>query len=233
MRIAIIPARGGSKRVPDKNILPFFGRPMLHHSIQAARDSGLFDVIHVSTDSAAIAAVAAVAGCPPDFPRPEHLADDSTPVMPVVQYVLSEYQRRGKSFEAVSVIYPCAPLIEGNDLREAWDIFMRTEPRRPLMAVGAFPVPIEWAYLRSEDGTLTPVQPGAYAIRSQDLTPKYYDSGTFYFYTSSHILGPVPVADTGYVSYLLPRTKAVDIDDYEDLKVASALYEVVHGRRVE
>lgn len=223
MNLAIIPARGGSKRIPNKNVIDFFGRPMLHYSLRAARESGLFDAVHVSTDSRAIADAAAEAGFPVGFMRPPELADDKTPIMPVLAHVLDTYEAAGRRFETVAVIYPCAPLIEASDLVTGYEIFTRRSPRRPLMAVGAFPVPVEWAYRRAGDGSLTPVHPGAWLIRSQDLETKYYDSGTFYFYDRSH-LGATPVSDADWVSCVLPKQKAVDIDDEEDLKLAHALF---------
>lgn len=199
MKIAIIPARGGSKRIPNKNIIDFFGRPMLHYSIQAAVDSRLFDLIHVSTDSEAIADAAAAAGWAPEFRRPAELADDRTPIMPVLAFVLAECARRGRTFDTVSLILPCAPLIEGTDLARAHETFVRNTPRKPLMAVDAYAVPVEWAYSRRADGGLDPVQPGAYAIRSQDLSTKYFDAGTFYFYDPVHIAEDV--SRTGTTSH--------------------------------
>lgn len=224
MKIAIIPARGGSKRIKNKNIMDFMGRPMISYVLSAVRESKLFDKIHVSTDSLQIKETVEKLGVPVEFMRPIELADDMTPIMPVMQWVLETYRSRGVSFDTVSLVLPCAPLIESSDFVQAYEVFSKHGGRKPLMAVAPFPVPVEWAYRRKDDGALDPVNPGAYATRSQDLKKSYYDSGTFYFYSSSHILSSHPVTDKDYVSYLLPRTKAVDIDDEEDLQLAQALF---------
>lgn len=231
MNIAIIPARGGSKRLKNKNIMDFFGRPMISYPLSAARESGLFDRIHVSTDSEEVRDVVEKLGFPVDFLRPANLADDATGIMPVMQWVLETYRSRGIAYDTASLLLPCAPLIDAVDLRDAYEVFRQHGCRKPLMAVSTFPVAVEWAYRRTADGSLVPVTPGAYAIRSQDLEKAYYDSGSFYFYASGHILTDRPATDRDYVSYELPRTKAVDIDDEEDLELARALFRARGDRR--
>ena len=182
MRLAIIPARGGSKRIKNKNIINFLGMPMIGYTLRACRESGLFDKIHVSTDSDTIKKTSENLGFSVDFMRAPELADDHTPLMPVLHSVVREYAKLGQDFDTVSMIMPCAPLLEASDLIQAYRVFEQHRPRKPLMAVAPFPVPVEWAYKRLENGELVPVTPGAYAIRSQDLGKKYYDTGTFYFY---------------------------------------------------
>lgn len=231
MRIAIVPARGGSKRIKNKNIIDFLGKPMITYTLGALRDSKLFDVIHVSTDSDDIARAAGDFGLPPDFRRPDALAGDVVGTMPVLQWVVQEYRRRGKTFETIACMYPCAPLIEASDLVAAYDVFERGGRRKALQSVSTFPCPVEWAYRRKPDGTLIPVQKGAYAIRSQDLQKAYYDAGAFYFYAAEHVETDTPATDEDYTSYELPRAKAVDIDDEEDLAFAKALYAARAGAR--
>ena len=112
-RLAIIPARGGSKRIADKNIRAFCGRPMIAHILDTARASGLFEVIHVSTESPRIASVVEALGFEVHFPRPiAQLADDKTPLMPVLRYVTETFQSRGQTFDEVWLLMACAPLIE-------------------------------------------------------------------------------------------------------------------------
>src|ERR1700739_3167672 len=117
MRIAIVPARGGSKRIPDKNIVDFLGAPLMCYPIRAAEPSGLFDVIHVSTASLRIAEVAASLGHPADFMRDPALADDHTPLLPVLKWTLEQYAARGRAFSTVCLVMPTAPLIDADDLR--------------------------------------------------------------------------------------------------------------------
>ena len=174
-RIAIIPARGGSKRIPRKNIRDFCGRPMIAHILHAARVSGLFDVIHVSTESEDIREVVEKLGFPIDFMRPVNLADDDTPIMPVMKYVVDAFAMKGQVFDQVWLLMACAPNISSNDLQQAAASFDSADSGNSLVAVSEYPVPIEWAFTRSEDGKLTPVKSGMFALRSQDIEKKYYD----------------------------------------------------------
>lgn len=224
-RIAILPARGGSKRIPDKNIRNFCGKPMIAHALEAARQSGAFDRIHVSTDSARIAEVAAGLGFPPAFPRPAALADDHTPIMPVLRHTLEEYARRGETFDVAVLVMACAPLIESDDLSDAIAFFEHHDDARPVLAVTPYPAPVEWAFDRREDGSLIPVQPGMFAVRSQDLGEKYFDAGLFCVFSTQQILDSEGAGDdSGFLGYVIPRRRAVDIDDMDSLELAEALW---------
>ncbi len=227
MRIAIMPARGGSKRIPHKNISDFHGRPLLSYPLTAARNSGLFDVIHVSTEDQAIATAAAACGFPPEFLRDPALADDYTGVLPVLKWVLQRYAEKDRRFETVCLLMPTAPLIEADDLRSACTLFEAQSGCRPVLAVTAMPCPVEWAMRLLPDGSLAPVEPEKANIRSQDLPKAYIDSGTFIFLSSAQVLA-YPQSMPDYLAYILPRHKAVDIDNPEDLELAERLY---RGRR--
>ena len=224
MKIAIIPARGGSKRIKDKNIMPFCGQPMILHALGAAKASGLFDEIHVSTDSEAIRSVVENAGFKVAFMRDPALADDHTAIAPVLQWVLKRYQKLGRDFEDVCLLMPCAPLIVAEDLRKGFELYLAHRRRKALLAISEYPVPIEWAFKRADDGALQPVQPGMFAVRSQDLGKKYYDSGIFIFFNAASLLSDTPPADDNYIGYQLPRQKSIDIDTPEDLELARLLY---------
>jgi N-acylneuraminate cytidylyltransferase len=223
MRIAIVPARGGSKRIPGKNIVDFLGAPLMSYSVRAAQQSGLFDVIHVSTESQRIADVSASLGVPVDFMRDPALADDRTPLLPVMTWVLEQFSRRGREFDTVCLLMPTAPLIEADDLRRAENLFGRWGGQRTVMAVSRFNVPVEWAFRMAADGTLTPCQPGMAAVRSQDLQPAYYDSGTFVFMPGRDVLRG-KIDDSPMIGFDLPHYKAVDIDDAEDLELARLIF---------
>ena len=223
-RLAVIPARGGSARLKDKSILPFMGRPMIGHSLFAASGSGVFQTIHVSTDSEAIRSVVEGEGYPIDFLRDPALADDRTPLMPVLQWVLRAFLERGRQFDDVCLLMPTAPLLEASDIREAHELYDAAMPRRPLLAVAAYPAPVEWAFERGPDATLTPREQGMFAVRSQDLTPKYYDTGTIAIFPVDAVLSESPPDDRSFRSYVLPREKAVDIDDAADLRLAEILF---------
>jgi len=224
MNLAIIPARGGSKRIKDKNIIDFFGKPMIQYALEAARDARLFDKIHVSTESTKIQAIVEQAGFEIDFLRSPDLADDQTPLMPVLKWVIQKYAALQQKFDSVCLIQPCVPLIEADDLKAAYENYRKWTPRRPLISVASFPAPVEWAYRRSKEGELTPINPGAYKIRSQDLEQKFFSTGTYCIFPVDYILKERASLDSELVSNVLPRWKAVDINDPEDLEFAKTLY---------
>ena len=145
-RIAIIPARGGSKRIPDKNIKNFCGNPMISYPIKALIESKLFEKIHVSTNERKVVEVVNKIGLKVDFYRPESLSDDYTPIMPVVKYVIGEYRKKNENFDEIWVVLPCSPLINSKDLIKASIKFKQTNSLNSLMAVSEYPVPIEWAF---------------------------------------------------------------------------------------
>jgi pseudaminic acid cytidylyltransferase len=224
-RLAIIPARGGSKRIPDKNIRNFCGRPMIGHILQTAANSKLFDTIHVSTESRRVADVVRSLGYPVDFFRPDELADDHTPLMPVLRYVAETYAASGRHYDEIWLLMACSPLIEPDDLIGASEFFQLSGGQRSVMTVAQYPAPVEWAYGRADDGSLVPLRPEMLAVRSQDIQPTYFDAGSFCIYPASSVLKSEGAGDySAYVGYLLPRQKAIDIDSEEDLQVAELIY---------
>lgn len=230
-RLAIIPARGGSKRILNKNIRDFCGQPMITHVLGAARDSGLFSAIHVSTESDSILDVAAGFGFPPEFPRPDELADDHTPIMPVLRHAAQEYVRRGQTFDEIWLLMACAPLVDADDLRKAASLFQASGGQQPLLAVSEYPAPIEWAFSRGENGALTPVQAGMFAVRSQDLEKRYFDAGSFAAFPAARVLESQGAgSDSGFIGYALPKGTAIDIDDEQDWQLAEAIYRVRAAR---
>ena len=224
-RIAIIPARGGSKRIPNKNIRDFCGKPIMAYVLKMIRASKMFDVVHVSTDSDAINDVAIELGFEPDFSRPGELADDMTPIMPVLKYVAEEYEKRGQLFDQIWLFMPTSPFLEVKDIIEADELFLQAGGNAPLLGVSEYPAPIELAFNRSEDGRLTPVSPGMFAVRSQDLKPKYFDVGSFAVFPPRLVLESKDSgSDAEFISQVLPKYKAIDIDTKDDWLLAEALY---------
>lgn len=224
-RLAVLPARGGSKRLPDKNVRDFCGKPMMAHILKAAQESGLFEVIHVSTDDANIADVASTLGFPPEFSRPDKLADDFTPIVPVLKYVAEIYKDRGEEFDQIWLLMACSPLIEACDLQGAATKMDSRGGERPIITVALYPAPIEWAFDLESDGSLTPLEPGKFEIRSQDLKAKYFDTGSFIGFPASFILDSDGAgSDSQYMAYVLSPRKAIDIDDAEDWAFAEAIY---------
>ena len=230
-RLAVVPARGGSKRIPHKNIRAFCGRPMIGYVLDAARESGLFDVVHVSTDDAKIRDTVRSLGFEVDFMRPARLADDLTPIVPVLKFVVETYAERRQHFDEVWLLTACAPFIESSDLKEASGVLTRAGGGRSLMTIAPYPVPIEWAYHRAADGTLTPMQPGMSAVRSQDLKKSYYDAGAFAAMPVATVLSSQGAgSNAGFLGYILEGDKAIDIDDESDWALAESLFQ--HRNRV-
>ena len=229
-RIAIIPARGGSKRIPDKNIRDFCGRPMISYILEVAKKSELFDVIHVSTDSERIADIVAKLGFHVDFMRPVNLADDKTTIMPVLRYVLKTYHERNIDFDEVSLLTACAPLIEARDLVSAARLLQVHDYQKAVLGVAPYSAPIEWAFERHADGSLMPLQPGMFSVRSQDIAEKYFDAGMFCFFPVKSILESEGAGkDDGFIGQILPKYKAVDIDEPEDWLLAEAIFMGLDG----
>lgn len=224
-RIAIIPARGGSKRIPNKNVRNFCGQPMITHILRAAQESRLFNVIHVSTESSFIRETVENFGLNIEFMRPIGLADDHTPIMPVLKYVMETYASRGQLFDQVWLLMACAPLIEAIDLQQAAQLFDETNGTSPVMAISEYPVPIEWAFSRASDGELTPIQRGMFAVRSQDLAKRYFDAGVFTAFPAVTVQASKTAgSDDGFIGYILPKSKAIDIDNKADWDLAETVY---------
>lgn len=226
MAIAIIPARGGSKRIPRKNIRPFCGQPMLAYAIQAAQKSGCFSKVVVSTDNKEIAEVARQLGAEVPFLRPANLADDHTGTTPVVIDTIQRLDQLGIQAEHYCCIYATVPLIQADDLQAAYQQLIASQA--PFVyTVAEFGFPIQRAVRMDEQGRVTPFWPEQMATRSQDLEPAYQDAGQFYWGTRAAWLGGIsPVGGEG-IGHILPRHRVVDIDTPEDWHLAELLYQVL------
>lgn len=226
-RVAVIPARGGSKRIPGKNVRDFRGKPVIAYTIEAARQSALFHTVHVSTDSEQVAAVASKHGARPAFMRSPGLADDHTPIMPVVRDAVERFAERGLYFDEVWILMACAPLLLPADLNKAAELYHRGGGL-PVLAVTRYPAPVEWAFALDPTGKLTPVEPGMFARRSQDLMAKYYDAGMFSVFSVSRILQSADAGDDmSFLGYVMPPTRVTDIDDESDWQIAEALFDAL------
>jgi len=198
---------------------------MISYALQAAKESKLFDVIHVSTDSERTAQTVTQLGFSIDFMRPMELADDHTPIMPVLKYVLETYHDRGIEFEEVTLIMACVPLLEAEDLIQASKLKAENSHQKKVLGVAPYPVAVEWAFKRHVDGTMLPVQPGMFSVRSQDLDVKYFDAGLFCFLSAEEVLASEGAGtDNAFLGQIVPKYKVVDIDEPEDWILAEALY---------
>jgi len=222
-RIAVIPARGGSKRIPRKNIRPFAGKPMIAYAIEAALQSALFDRVIVSTDDLEIADIARGFGAEVPFIRPADLADDSTPTVPVIQHAISQLSADSQPLEHVCCIYPGVPMIDPQDLVRACDAVLNAGGEGFAFPVAAFPSPIQRALRRGADGRAAPFEDRHVATRTQDLEPAYFDAGQFYWGSvSAWMAGLSPHA--GGIALVLPEWRVVDIDTPEDWDRAEQLH---------
>lgn len=221
--LAVIPARGGSKRIPRKNIVDFAGRPLMAHILETARNSGLFEEIHVSTDDAEIAETASRLGFPPAFMRDPALAGDFVGVIEVLHWVYERYAADARRFDTVTLLMATAPLLEPSDLLDGHSMYERLGGAKPVLAVAPYPAPVEWAFRLGDDGVLAPVQPGMADIRSQDLTPSWYDSGTFAIFPPSSLSQPL-AGTSSFAAFPISPYKAIDIDDPDDLRFAEIVW---------
>lgn len=222
-RLCVIPARGGSKRIPRKNIRLFAGRPMIDHAIDTARRSGLFDHVVVSTDDVEVAEVAHAAGAEVPFMRAPELADDHTPTVPVVADAIRRCAALGWPVAEVCCIYPGVPLLDPADLVAAWTLLAHSDAPY-VFPVLRFRSPIQRALRRDADGRSLPFQPEHALTRTQDLPPAYHDAGQFYWGPSASWLAGLPLhADAR--TLVLQDTQAIDIDTAADWALAEALYE--------
>lgn len=225
--IAIITARGGSKRIPKKNIKEFFGKPMLAYAIEAAKGAGIFDEIMVSTDSEEIAEAARKYGANVPFMRSEKTASDFATTFDVLEEVINEYKKQGKSFDELCCIYPCVPFLKAESLKNAYEL-MAKKNANAIMPVCKYPVPVEWA-MKIENGFLIPNDKAALTIRSQDLTPKYFDVGMFYFCKKEIMLKEKILVPTKTSGYIIDETECQDIDTPDDWKMAEMKYKLLHA----
>ena len=227
-KLAVIPARGGSKRIPRKNIKPFYGRPMISYSIQAALDSGLFDAVIVSTDDDEIAEVARSCGAEIPFMRPAELANDYAGTGAVVVHAIDWYAQKGQPFDACCCIYATAPLIDWMRIREGWDKLQ--EPgRRFAFSVTSYAFPIQRALRQTANGSVDMFWPENLSKRSQDLEPAYHDAAQFYWGWCDAWTGGEVAFSPISAPVILPRNLVVDIDTPEDWEVAEVAYRVLRG----
>lgn len=225
--IAIIPARGGSKRIPRKNIKPFMGKPIIAYSIEAALQCGLFDEVMVSTDDEEIAEVAKKYGAKVPFMRSAETANDYATMENVIEEVLQNYQKEGKIFESFCCILSTAPFLSKKSLQESFRIFT-TDAYDSLMPVLAFSYPIQRA-LKSENSRLIMREPEHIHTRSQDLEPIYHDAGLYYWMKIDRFLEVKEIfcANTGMI--VLSESEVQDIDTEEDWKMAEMKYRLYHN----
>lgn len=229
MKIAVIPARGGSKRIPRKNIKYFSGKPMIAWSIKAAQESKLFDHIIVSTDDEEIAEIARKCGAETPFMRPRELADDLTPTVPVVAHAIESCIDFGWHIDYVCCIYPCSPLLQSGDLVAA---FKLADDRKTdfVYPVTEYAHPIQRAMRQLPGGGMQFFYPQFELTRTQNLEKSFHDAGQFYWGKASAWLGHKKMHTAG-LGMPIPNWRVVDIDSEDDWIRATMIFNVLFSRQ--
>ena len=229
MRLAVIPARGGSKRIPHKNIRHFCGRPMMAYVIETALQSGLFDHVIVSTDEASIAEVARQCGAEVPFMRPAALADDFTVIVDVMRHAVKWYEEQGDNVELACCLYATAPMLIAEDLIKGVRLVAEKQADFSL-SVTHFAFPIQRALKMSLQGELSMFQPEHASTRSQDLEDAYHDAAQFYCGSREAFFTSEPTKTKGV---FIPRYRVQDIDTEEDWVMAELMCKALHEREAK
>lgn len=224
MKIAVIPARGGSKRIPRKNIKPFGGQPMIAWSIKAAQASGCFDRIIISTDDAEIADLAKKYGAEVPFMRPRDLSDDHTGTTPVVRHATEWLAQNGPAPSEICCIYATAPFLRASDIRAGLSALAGCDYA---FSVTSYAFPIQRAIRITAQKRVEMFTPAEFLTRSQDLEESYHDAGQFYWGTAAAWLAERPVFGPNSAPVILPRHLVQDIDTPEDWITAEWMFKAM------
>ena len=229
MNICVIPARGGSKRIPRKNIKLFCGKPMFAWSIEAAKKSGLFERIICSTDDEEIAVVAREHGAETPFLRPAELSDDHTGTIPVVVHAIKKLQNSENKIDLVCCIYATAPFIQEVDLKNSLEQ-LEKEDANYCFAVTNYPFPIQRAIRITKENRCEMLQPEMFNMRSQDLDEAFHDAGQLYWGKTTAWLETEQMFSLKSTPYILPRYLVQDIDTEEDWIHAELMFKALKLR---
>lgn len=230
MNIAIIPARGGSKRIPGKNIKLFHGKPMIAYSIEAAKASGCFEKIIVSTDDQDIAEIAKHYGAEVPFIRPAEIADDYATTLDVMQHAINWCKKQQWQVKFVCCIYATAPFLEPSYIQQGLAQISENSIEYAFSAT-SFPFPIQRAISLSKNASVQMFNPEHANTRSQDLPEAYHDAGQFYWGKTSAFLTGKAFFATHSRAIIIPRIKVQDIDTPEDWEFAESLFGILKANR--
>ena len=225
MKLAIIPARGGSKRIPKKNIKAFFGKPMIGYAIDAAKKSNLFDHIIVSTDCPNIKSISESLGASVPFVRPENLSDDYTGTGAVVNHAIDWFQTHQTQVNYVCCIYPTAPFLLSDDLKSAFEQLIQQPEKDFAFSVAHYAFPVQRALTFNEAHDIKMLFSEHAGTRSQDLNDVFHDAGQFYWGKTEAFLKALPTFSHHSIPYFMPRSRVMDIDDEEDWQQAELMYQ--------
>ncbi|EPP8196603.1 pseudaminic acid cytidylyltransferase [Campylobacter lari] len=230
INLCIIPARGGSKRIPRKNIIDFLGKPLIAYSIESALNSDIFDDVIISSDDDEIIEVALKYGAKAPFVRKKELSDDYASSTAVIQDAIITLEEQDKNYKNVCCLYATAPLIDEFILQKAFEQFSQNECKF-LFSACEFEYPIQRGFYLDEQNKVYMFDESNYHKRSQDLTKAYHDGGAFYFGKKEAWLEEDFMFKPHSKAFLLPRNKICDIDTFEDLEFAKILYQFHKGNK--
>lgn len=223
MKVAIIPARGGSKRIPKKNIKEFHGKPIIAWSIEAARETGLFDRIIVSTDAPEIAVIAKSLGAEVPFMRPAELSDDHTGTSAVVAHAIGWLRSQGLQPDQLCCIYATAPFTSPNDIQRGFRL-LEESGADFAFSVTSYAFPIQRAIRLTPAGRIEMFHPEYGVTRSQDLEDAYHDAGQFYWGRADAWCSGIPIFGPDSVPVVISRSRVQDIDTPEDWERAQLMF---------
>lgn len=226
MKVAVIPARGGSKRIPRKNIKEFCGKPMIAYSIEAAVKSGCFDIVVVSTDSTEIAEVAQAYGAEVPFIRPEELSNDHAGTIPVIQHAVDWLIEQGEDPVFVCCLYATAPFITPEAIKQGLQQLKDTNAAYAFSAT-SYAFPIQRAFKIKPSLGVEMFEPELFNTRSQDLEEAYHDAGQFYWGRVDAWQSEKTVFGADATPVILPRHRVQDIDTPEDWQRAELLFKAM------
>ena len=229
MKIAVIPARGGSKRIPRKNIKEFCGKPIIAWSIEAALKSGCFDHVVVSTDDDEIAEVAAEFGAEVPFRRPASLADDFTATAPVIAHAIEWFRQHGEPSTEVCCIYATAPFISAEDIQNGLQV-LNDNLVDFAFSVTSYAFPIQRAIRIAGNGRVEMFNPEQFNNRSQDLEEAFHDAGQFYWGRADAWVNGKVIFSNGSIPVILPRHRVQDIDTPEDWERAEWMFRALRQK---
>ncbi len=229
MNIAIIPARGGSKRIPRKNIKLFHGKPIIAYTIEAALKSGCFDKVIVSTDDQEIADVARQYGALVPFMRPDDISDDYATTADVILHALNWFELQGEQIDYVCCLYATAPFIRASDIKNTYQLLVNSSSASFCFPVCEFPFPIQRGVKIDDNGRVAMFQPQHLNTRSQDLEKAYHDVGQFYWGKPEAYRQKIPTFSEHAIAYPIPRKRVVDLDTPEDWEFALLLAKALNG----
>lgn len=228
MNVCIIPARGGSKRIPRKNIKDFLGRPIIAYPIEAAKKSGLFDRVIVSTDDEEIADVAKRFGAEIPFLRPKELSDDFTGTIPVIAHAIKELEKGGIRVDTACCVYATSAFLTPKLLKEGFEALQKDD-KQYSFSVAEFGAPIFRSFKLLDDGGVEMFFPEKFGSRSQDLPSAYHDAAQFYFGRRDAFLKDLPIFAPHSAAVKIDRRMVQDIDTMDDWVIAESIFKSLHN----